>query len=140
MIGQFSNTEQVLIGDLDAQKTLQTGGVYRAPMLWRVNVIEVNRMAALAIRRRNEILGPLAVQDSINKQLSAALSAGNLAPANHWSHAWIDLLRGLAQAGAGKLDLFADYFQLYIQDEKVAGNLSDSWTQESVDMLLATTE
>ena len=104
VIGQFSNTEQVLVGDLDAQRTLQTGGVFRAPMLWRVNVIEVNRMAALAIRRRNEILGPLAAQDSINKQLSAALSAGNLAPANHWSHAWIDLLRGLAQAGAGKLD------------------------------------
>lgn len=104
VVGQFSNTEQVLVGDLDAQRTLQTGGVFRAPMLLRVNVIEVNRMAALAIRRRNEILGPLAAQDAINKQLSAALSAGNLAPANHWSHAWIDLLRGLAQAGAGKLD------------------------------------
>jgi tetratricopeptide (TPR) repeat protein len=104
VIGQFSTTEQVLIGDLDAQKTIQQGGVYRAPMLLRVNVIEVNRMAALAIRRRNEILGPLAAQDPINKQLSAALAAGNLAPANHWSHAWIDLLRGLAQEGAGKLD------------------------------------
>src|SRR6185436_8201466 len=29
---------------------------------------------------------------------------GNLAPANHWSVAWIDLLRGLAQEVAGKLD------------------------------------
>src|SRR3954471_155395 len=104
VIGQFSNTEQVLVGDLNANDTIVKGGVYRTPMLWRVNVIEVNRMAALAIRRRNEILGPLAAQDAINKQLSAALSAGNLAPANHWSHAWIDLLRGLAQAGAGKLD------------------------------------
>jgi hypothetical protein len=104
VIGQFSKTEQVLVGDLNANDTITKGGVYRAPMLWRVNVIEVNRMAALAIRRRNEILGPLAAQDAINKQLSAALSASNLAPANHWSHAWIDLLRGLAQSGAGKLD------------------------------------
>ena len=34
----------------------------------------------------------------------APLSAGNLAPANHWSGAWIDLLRGLAEEGVGKLD------------------------------------
>jgi hypothetical protein len=104
VIGQFPTTEQVLVGDLDANKTLQQGGVFRTPMIWRVNVVEVVRMSALAIRRRNEILGPLAAQDPINKQLSAALSANNLAPANHWSGAWIDLLRGLAQEGAGKLD------------------------------------
>jgi hypothetical protein len=36
-----------------------------------------------------------------------------------------------------KTELFADYFQFYIQDEKVDGNLSDSWTQEAVDRLLA---
>jgi hypothetical protein len=104
VIGQFPATEQVLVGDLDASKTLQNGGVFRTPMLWRVNVIEVMRTTALAIRRRNEILGPLAAQDPISRQLSAALSAGNLAPPNHWSIAWIDLLRGLAQEGAGKLD------------------------------------
>ncbi len=104
VIGQFPVSEQVLVGDLDAGRVAQQGGVVRQPMLWRVNVVEVFRMSALAIRRRNEILGPLAAQDPINKQLSAALSAGNLAPANHWSGAWIDLLRGLAQEGAGKLD------------------------------------
>lgn len=104
VIGQFPTSEGVLVGDLDAQKTLQSGGVYRSPMLMRVNVIEVIRMSALAIRRRNEILGPLAVHDPVNKQLAAALAAGNLSPANHWSSAWIDLLRGLAQEGAGRLD------------------------------------
>lgn len=36
-----------------------------------------------------------------------------------------------------KTELFADYFQFYIQDEKVDGNLSDSWTQEAIDRLLA---
>jgi hypothetical protein len=35
-----------------------------------------------------------------------------------------------------KLELFADYFQFYIQDEKIEGNLSDSWTQEAIDRLL----
>lgn len=38
------------------------------------------------------------------------------------------------------LELFADYFQFYIQDETVDGNLSESWTQEAVDRLLAITD
>ena len=39
-----------------------------------------------------------------------------------------------------KLELFADYFQFYIQDEKVDGDLSDKWTTEAVELLLATTD
>jgi hypothetical protein len=39
-----------------------------------------------------------------------------------------------------KLELLADYFQFYIQDEKVDGDLSDSWTTEAVELLLATTD
>jgi len=33
--------------------------------------------------------------------------------------------------------LFADYFQFYLQDESVKGNLSESWTPEAVNRLLA---
>ncbi len=33
--------------------------------------------------------------------------------------------------------LFADYFQFYLQDEAVEGDLSEGWTQEAVDRLLA---
>ena len=33
--------------------------------------------------------------------------------------------------------LFADYFQFYLQDEAVAGDLSNSWTEEAVSRLLA---
>lgn len=36
-----------------------------------------------------------------------------------------------------ELTLFADYFQFYIQDEKVDGNLSDAWTDEAAGRLLA---
>lgn len=36
-----------------------------------------------------------------------------------------------------KYELFADYFQFYLQDENVDGDLSDSWTKEAVDNLLA---
>lgn len=36
-----------------------------------------------------------------------------------------------------ELTLFADYHQFYIQDEDVDGNLSDAWTDEAVERLLA---
>ena len=36
-------------------------------------------------------------------------------------------------------ELFADYFQFYLQDESVSGDLSDAWTDEAVERLLAVT-
>ena len=36
-----------------------------------------------------------------------------------------------------ELSLFADYFQFYIQDEPASGELSEAWTQEATDRLLA---
>lgn len=36
-----------------------------------------------------------------------------------------------------KLNIFADYFQFYIQDELARGDLSDAWTEEAVTRLLA---
>lgn len=38
-----------------------------------------------------------------------------------------------------EFNLFADYFQFYLQDEDVDGNLADAWTPEAVDRLLALT-
>lgn len=35
-------------------------------------------------------------------------------------------------------ELFADYYQFYFQDESVEGDLSDSWTEETTNRLLAT--
>lgn len=34
--------------------------------------------------------------------------------------------------------LFADYFQFYLQDESAKGDLSDSWSDDAVERLLAT--
>ncbi|OKO81054.1 hypothetical protein [Bradyrhizobium sp. NAS96.2] len=36
-----------------------------------------------------------------------------------------------------ELSLFADYFQFYIQDEPAAGDLSEAWTEDAFDRLLA---
>jgi CHAT domain len=103
-LGQFAETEQVFIGELDPSRALREGGAFRTPMFWRVNVVEVLRTSALAIRRRGELLGPLAAHDRLTKELSDVFARGNLSPPNHWSSAWIDLLRGLTQAGIGKLE------------------------------------
>ncbi|HEY3394928.1 MAG TPA: hypothetical protein VGK58_19645, partial [Lacipirellulaceae bacterium] len=103
-LGQFAETEQVFMGELDPRRALQEGGVFRTPMFWRVNAVEVIRTSALAIRRRGELLGPLAAHDRLTKELSDTFARGNLSSPNHWSSAWIDLLRGLTQAGIGKLD------------------------------------
>lgn len=35
------------------------------------------------------------------------------------------------------LELFADYHQFYLQDEPASGDLSDAWTDEAVETLLA---
>lgn len=39
-----------------------------------------------------------------------------------------------------KFNLFADYFQFYIQDEQSKGNLSERWTEEAVKNMLALAE
>lgn len=36
-----------------------------------------------------------------------------------------------------EFDLFAEYFQFYLQDESAQGDLSESWTPEAVERLLA---
>lgn len=36
-----------------------------------------------------------------------------------------------------EFELFADYFQFYLQDEQVDGNLGDSWDQDAMDRLMA---
>lgn len=35
------------------------------------------------------------------------------------------------------LELFADYSQFYLQDEPASGDLSDAWTEDAVERLLA---
>ena len=36
-----------------------------------------------------------------------------------------------------RFSLFADYFQFYLSDEQLQGDLSDAWTDEAVAQLLA---
>ncbi|QDU91513.1 CHAT domain protein [Pirellulimonas nuda] len=100
------DTVLIAQGDLNsAQRAAQQGGVVQSAQFWRVDAVEVLRAAALAIRRRNEMLGPLGPHDRLSKELADVLGRGGLAPPNHWSGAWTELLTGLAQEGVGDAQL-----------------------------------
>lgn len=101
--GRFPSTMLVGTGQWDQTQTYQQGGVVQMPQFWRIRVAEIVRTSALAIRRRNEILGPLGKYDPLSKELVEVFSRGGLAPRNHWSSAWVELQLGLAQAGVGRV-------------------------------------
>ncbi len=100
--GTFTDTMLVSQGELFTENRLRQGGAVQSLQMWRLNVVEVLRTTALAIRRRNEILGPLGPHDRLSKNLVDALTRGGNAPRNHWSNAWTELLLGLAQRGVGE--------------------------------------
>jgi tetratricopeptide (TPR) repeat protein len=97
--GQFPNTMLVGQGRVNQTDVVQRGGVVQQAILFRINAVEIVRSTALALSRRRELLGPLAKHDRLTGELVAAISR-RPGPPNHWSEAWIDLLLGLAYAGA----------------------------------------
>ncbi len=119
VLGKFPNQMLIRFGDLKSAERVisQGGGAITSPQLWQLNVVEIVRSTALAIRRRHELLGPLAEYDPLSKNLVNALSRGG-APPNHWSNAWVDLQLGLVYAGQGKHDLATKRLQ---RAERIAG-------------------
>lgn len=101
-LGRFSDQELIRVTEVAEQAVKQGADPrYLAQIPFRrINVIEIVRATSLAIRRRNELLGPLGPEDSISRRLETALSRGTTIP-NHWSKAWADLQLGLAHAGVG---------------------------------------
>ncbi len=98
----YADTMLVQQGEFITEQQLQRGGALQTPQMWRVNAIEVIRCTALAIRRRNDILGPLGRSDRMSKSLVDALARGDNTQRNHWSTAWTELLLGIAQHGIGE--------------------------------------
>ena len=90
-------------GQSDAQnlRALREGGVVMQEKIVRVNVKEIVRCTALAIRRRAEIMGPTSRHDPLLTQVISTLSA-RPAPPRHWAQAWISAQLGLAYSAAGR--------------------------------------
>ena len=82
--GQLPPTMLLGQGQIDVSGTIQQGGVVQQANLYPIEPQEIIRCTALAIRRRGELLGPLAAHDAVLDNVIAALQArpGQL---NHWS-------------------------------------------------------
>ena len=99
--GVFPNYAMIQIGDPISEERLRQGGAMSSPELHRIEPIEIIRCTALALRRRLEILGPLAPFDPRSERILECFSTRSVA-ANHWSVTWLDVMFGLALAGTGK--------------------------------------
>ena len=76
-------------------------GIAMQPQLFPIEPYEIIRCTTLAIRRRAELLGPLAAHDPLFDNLIATLQKPAGQP-NHWSEAWINLELGAALAAGGR--------------------------------------
>ncbi len=100
-LGTYDETFLMAMGQLNQQQALLRGGVVQNPTLFPLNVAEVVRCTALALKRRTELLGPLSPHDALNAQVLTTLSRRPGQP-NHWSECWISLQLGMAYVANGK--------------------------------------
>ena len=97
VLGSFSDTVLIRQGRIDQSAVVQRGGVVQQAVEFPINPQEIVRCTCLALRRRRDILGPLAPHDVLAKQVVTVLSKRPVQP-NHWSEAWIDVQLGCAFA------------------------------------------
>ncbi len=77
-------------------------GVVQGAQLYPIEPYEIIRTTTLALRRRAELLGPLAAHDPLFDSVIAALQQRRAGQPNHWSEAWISLELGVALAAGGR--------------------------------------
>ena len=109
-LGHYPSSMLIGQGQIDQNEVVKHGGVVQQAKLMPINVREIVRAATLAIRRRAELLGPVAQHDPLTQQVLAALTR-RPGPPNHWSEAWIDVQLGLAHAAVGQDQQAAQHLQ-----------------------------
>ncbi len=87
----------------ETEQAVTQGGIVALPQIFPLDVREVARTTAVAIRRRHQLTGPVGRHTPMTSRLLAALGSRPTLP-NHWSQAWIRCQLGLAYAAAGKTD------------------------------------
>lgn len=100
-LGNFPGTMLIAQGQLYIDQQLQQGGVVAPPQLTPIDVVEIVRTTALAIKRRGEIMGIVCPHDKLTEDIVMVLGR-HPGPAHHWSEAWTDLQLGLAYMAAGQ--------------------------------------
>lgn len=100
-MGYFAEKTSIMQGRIDNSQIARTGGVVQQAVLYSIDVQEIIRCTALALRRRGQLLGPLRVHDQLTAEVLAKLSL-HPGPPNHWSEVYLDLQIGVALAASGK--------------------------------------
>ena len=103
IIGHFPDSMKSAEGNPNLQSVIQNGGVVSLPIFRSLDVVEVVRCMAVALRRRAELLGPTARFSPRSSLLVTALSA-DFVPSGHWARAWTEILQGLALLGKEETD------------------------------------
>lgn len=102
LVGSFPDSVLIQQGQVDQTAKLASGGgVIQQAQMTPINPQEIVRCVCLSLRRRKEILGPLAQYDVLVGNLIASLSKRMVQP-NHWSESWVDVMLGSAFAVVGK--------------------------------------
>ncbi len=102
-LGQLDPVMLISLGQLQigTQGQAPPSGVVMPAQLFPIEPYEIIRCTCLSIRRRAELLGPLAAHDPLLDNVIAALQRPAGHP-NHWSEAWISLELGVAEAAGGR--------------------------------------
>ena len=97
--GPVAETEQVFIGELDPRRALQQGGVVRSPVLADQRGGNHSHVGLGDSPAQRAARSAGHARPHLERSCRPCFARGNLSPPNHWSSAWIDVLRGVAQAG-----------------------------------------
>lgn len=100
-LGIFPNDAMIRLGDPITDERIKQGGMLKNPELRKIDPTEILRCTALSLRRRNEILGPLAPYDHRSRPIVECFSKRAVSR-NHWSSPLLDVMLGIALEGAGK--------------------------------------
>ena len=100
-LGSYATSNLIAQGRINNNEQVQRGGVVSPPLLFPINVQEIVRCTALAMKRRGELLGPVAAQDQLTKDVEATAVRRRGQP-NHWSEVYLDVQLGFAYVAAGK--------------------------------------
>lgn len=108
----------------DINQVLRQGGTAAAPELYPVRVLEIMRCIGLSLRRRYELLGPVATQTSLTGELVQEFSRRQIPP-NHWIQSLINVQLALAKSSAGQQE---EALRLLQQSLAVGGRIDHPLT------------
>lgn len=102
LMGSYPDITLINQGRLDNSDALRRGGVVQQAVKFPICAHEIARCTALMLRRRGELLGPLAEHDPLTNQLVAVLSRRASARPGDWSSVYGMAQLGMALTSAGK--------------------------------------